>query len=111
MKNLEIGLQVASDTRSMALRAVKEFSSFKFSHQIVCKRAIRPVDHTRYAGCDAILRDLELNPGMKIRDVSRPRSKIWRKVLIDRSPLMSGNGVLNVSCVCSSNCHQGCFIL
>ena len=73
MKNLEIGLQVASDTRSMALRAVKELSSFKFAHQIVRRRAIRPVDYMRYAEFDAILRDLELNPGMRILDVSSPQ--------------------------------------
>ena len=111
MENLEIGLQVASDTRSMALRAVKELSSFKFAHQIVCKGAIRPVDYMRYAESDAILRDLELNPGMRMLVVSRPRSKIWRRVFIDRSPLLFGNGVLNVSWVCSSSCHQARFIL
>ena len=73
MKNLEIGLQVSSDTRSLALRAVKELSSFQSACHIARVRAVRPVDYMRYAEFDAILRNLELNSQMTILDVGSPQ--------------------------------------
>ncbi len=73
MKNLEIGLQVSSDTRSLALSAVKEFSSSQSAYRIARRRAVRPVDYMRYAEFDAILRDLELNSQMTILDISSPQ--------------------------------------
>lgn len=73
MKNLDNGLQVSSDTRSLALRAVKELPSSQFAYHIARRRAVRPVDYMRYAEFDAILRDLELNSRMTILDVGSPQ--------------------------------------
>jgi ubiquinone/menaquinone biosynthesis C-methylase UbiE len=73
MKNLELGLQVSNDTRSLALRAVKELSSSHAARDIADVRAVRPVDYMRHAEFSAILRDLELNSGMTILDVASPQ--------------------------------------
>ena len=73
MNDLEIGLQVASDTKLLALRAVKELSASSYANRIARRRAVCPIDYMRYAEFDAILRDLELKPGMTILDVSSPQ--------------------------------------
>jgi SAM-dependent methyltransferase len=73
MKNIEIGLHVANDTRSLALRAVKELSFSQSVCRMARERTIRPVDYMRYAEFDAILRDLEPDSSMTILDVSSPQ--------------------------------------
>jgi ubiquinone/menaquinone biosynthesis C-methylase UbiE len=73
MKNLEKGLQVASVTRLLAQRAIKELSPTQDAYRIARQRILCPVDYMRYAEFDAILRDLEITPGMTILDVSSPQ--------------------------------------
>ena len=73
MKNLEIGLEVASNIRALAMRAVKAFSSSQSAYYIARERIVCPVDYMRYAEFEAILGDLELNSRMTILDVSSPQ--------------------------------------
>lgn len=68
-----MGLEVSNKTRSLALKAVEELSSRQSAWRIARGRVARPVDYMRYAEFDAILRDLELLPGMTILDVSSPQ--------------------------------------
>jgi ubiquinone/menaquinone biosynthesis C-methylase UbiE len=73
MNNIEIGLRVASETRTLARRAVEELSHSNPGYKIARARSVCPVDYMRYAEFDAILRDLEIRPRMRILDVSSPQ--------------------------------------
>ena len=84
MKNLEIALEVAQAIRSLALRALEKLSSSQSAYPIARRSVVCPIDYMRYAEFDTILKDLDLNPGMKILDVSSPQ---WFSLyLADRYP-------------------------
>jgi len=65
--------QIYNDIKSLAIDAMRRLPPAQPPYQEAKRRSISPVPYMRYAEFDAILRDLEIQPGMTILDVSSPQ--------------------------------------
>jgi len=73
MELMEKALRVADRTRSLAKTAAARLASEPAALDIARRRAVRPIDYMRYAEFDAILRDLDMKPDLRLLDISSPQ--------------------------------------
>ncbi|MEI6514802.1 MAG: class I SAM-dependent methyltransferase [bacterium] len=66
-------LRISKGIRSLAREALRNLPEDSVAREVAASGVSCPIGYMRYAEFDAVLRDLKLEPGMRILDVSGPQ--------------------------------------
>ncbi len=73
MSQMSLAAQIAGEIRSLAQKAADALPASSPGGSAARRAMVRPVDYMRYAEFEAILRDLVVNPDMRVLDISSPQ--------------------------------------